>query len=752
MESRVIIYDGMDNDPEDLNNLQDFVGRSLDHVVGDAVTAERKFAGFKATAANLTTLSALPGRLYSGGEVYDRANEFTHDFTTQLPAATKRIATLVVFGEEVETDARPREFLINEETNASEPRVVSLERARVAKLSVALGAENADPLPPILDSGVTAIATIVLAPTGIVSVTMTDANALPSVQSVSDRADDLEGFRDRIGPQVASLGSDIAALTKGQASLVGLDMYGRTLDRLAVLEARDGVPSAAVDSYADLLVDDTGTDRAAAGFNATVEEGIRFADEVSATTALAILNPLNPAAKVTGGFLFPAYSRTKRMGIGPKTGEIQASSYGFQTHELVQKTVSRHRVRHGPRRKVSSSANWLKTGRFDVSKLVFRRDDEEWNVPAALRNRAVLNHNPRRRRNHWEDTYEVPYWEEVTVTQNVNGTNVAETFLNANDMWLDAVGLTFTRLAANGNVTVAICETDRGMPMLDRVISSTAVDRASLKVNEETVIPVQPVFLTGGIRYAIVVITAADHWLATCAGSSYPQGTLFYVLDGAYQQGDATRDIMFSLYQASFAVSRAVIDLNPLQLAGGIADVDILASAVIPGSTQLTYEVQVGGAWYPLDEVEESILGAGGNPPNLMAFRAVFTGTPDVMPALALTNSQVKLSRPKAALSYTSAARALPGGGSATIHVTARLESYVEANHNLTADLLTGGTFATVEPADATSDKANPDGSIDRTFVFNLGAAVTAFKVRLTGATDNSLNVFHIAQRKDHAL
>ena len=79
------------------------------------------------------------------------------------------------------------------------------------------------------------------------------------------------------------------------------------------------------------------------------------------------------------------------------------------------------------------------------------------------------------------------------------------------------------------------------------------------------------VFLTGGIRYAIGVITAADHWLATAAGASYQAGTLFYVLDGAYQQGDAARDIMFSLYQASFATSRTVIDLNPLSLAGAAA-------------------------------------------------------------------------------------------------------------------------------------------------------------------------------------
>jgi hypothetical protein len=752
MESRVIFQDGMDNDPADFNNLEDFVGRSLDHIVGDTITSDRKFAGFQATASSAVNLNALPGRLYSGGKVYDYSDEFAYDFTTQLPAATKRIATLVLWGEEADTDTRPREFLINEETNASEPRVVAMEHARVGKLSVALASESADPLPPILESGVIAVASIVLTPTGIESVTMVTDNMVDSVASVSGRVGVIEDFKSKIEPQVSSLGSDIAALTKGQASLVPLGMYGRTLDRLAVLEARDGVPLTAVDSFADLLVDESGTDTAFAGYEAKVDEGVRFPDEDEATTQLAIYNPLNPAAKVVGGVLFPSYTRTKRFSIGPKTDEIQVSSFSYDTHTLVQKAPSRHRVRHGPGRTVSTAANWLKTGRFDVSALVFRRDDEAWTVPANLLSEAVKNHHPERHVNHWEDSYEAPYWEEVTDTNSVNGSNVAETFLNANDMWLDAVGLTFTRLAVAGGLTLAICETDRGMPLLDKVISSTTVDRSTLVLNTETVIPVQPVFLTGGVRYAIVVITGADHWLAASAGTSYPQGTLFYVVDGAYQQGDATRDIMFSLYQAQFPTARTVIDLQPLSLVGGIADIDILASTIIPGSSQLTYEVQVGGLWYPLAEVDASILGAGGVMPNLLAFRVVFTGTPDVMPAVTLTSSQVRVSRPTAALTYISATRNLPGAGSTDIHVTVRLESFVEVHHDLTVELLTGVGFATVEAADAVADVTLPDGSIERTATFSLGAAVTAFKVKMDGATDSALSVFHVAQRKDYAL
>lgn len=752
MESRVIFQDGMDNDPADFNNLQDFTGRSLDHLTGDAVTNARKFAGFQANADSAVNLTVQPGRYYSGGKVYNAADPFTYDFTTKLPAATKRVAVVVVWGEEVDTDTRAREFLINEETNASEPRVVAMEHARVAKMSVAFGDENADPIPPILDSSVISVATVILSPTGIDSVTMTAANALDSVASVAQRTAALETFQSKIGPQVQSLGSDIAALTKGQASLVPLVTYGRTLDRLAVLEAKDGVPSAAFDSYCDLLLDESGTDNGFAGYDARVSEGIRFPKESPSTSQLAILNPLNPAAKIVGGVLFPAYTRTKRVSVGPKiAGEIALATYTFTGHNIVQKTATRHRLRHGPTRTVSTAANWLKTGRFDVAAKIFRRDDENWSVPANLKVEAVKNHAPHRHVNHWEDTYEVPYWEEVTVTNTVNGTNAAQTFLNANDMWLDAVGLTFTRLAANGGVTILICETDRGMPLMDKVVSQTTVDRAALTLNTETVIGIQPAFLTGGVRYAIVILTAADHALAAAAGASYPEGTFFYYQDNAFVQGDATKAVMFSLYQAQFTASRAVIDLQPLSLAGGISDIDILSSAILPGSTQLAYEIQVGGQWYPLAAVDSSILGAGGVTPNLVAFRAVFTGTPDVMPCLTLANSQVTISRVKPAFTYISAPRHLPAPSS-NIHLTVRLESFDAAHHTLTATLLCGATFATVEAADSVTDVTNPDGSIDRTFVFNTAAAQTDFRVKLVGNTDNALGVFHIAQRKDYAL
>ena len=118
METLVIFRDGMDNDPADFTNLQANARRSLDHVVGDAVTAERRYAGFAAAKTAAADIEIQPGRLYSGGAVYARADKVAKSFLTSLPIATKKVVLVVAYGQDVETDQRPREFLLNEETGA----------------------------------------------------------------------------------------------------------------------------------------------------------------------------------------------------------------------------------------------------------------------------------------------------------------------------------------------------------------------------------------------------------------------------------------------------------------------------------------------------------------------------------------------------------------------------------------------------------------------------------------------------------
>lgn len=745
MESRVIFQDGMDIDPADFNNLQDYAQGSLDHIVADGVTSARKYAGFATAQAGVVTITVAPGRLYSGGKVFVRDTAQTFDFTTTLPVATKKVVSVVIFGTEVDTNSVPREFLLNEDTGASEPRVVATERARIVNVNVSAGQENADPLPPIVDTAVIEVARVVLTPTGIASVTMNADNALDSVASVAARASALETFQADAKPQIVALGSDIASLKNGGKQTTDQSVFGRILGRVAVLEAKAGVPAAATDSDADFLLDTSKTDLP--NSLVKVQEGARFADEAANVTQLQIFDALNPKAKIVNGTMFPAYARDVRLRVGNRSGEVQASAYTYQTHNMVERTVSRQRLRVGYNYTLAATVSYWGLANYNYWYNTYAFNGEVWyngNFP-------YVGYSYVRQPYYWYDTVEEHYWDQVTVDHSVPGAQIAETFLNSNDMWLDAVGLTFTRLAASGSVTVCVCQTDRGMPDLTKVISFNQVDRSALSLNAETTIPIQPVFLEGGQRYAILVITSADHWLATTQGENFPQGTFFYVLDGAYQQGDGTKDLCFTLWAAKFKQSRQVIDMAPLSLSGGIASIDMISQSVVPGATSLTYEVQINNVWVPLSEAEPGALGAGGNVPPLLPLRAVFSGTPDVMPAVKLPGSQVTVSRPRTSLKHVSTVRALPASSS-SIRVIARLEAFDSAHHTATAKVLTGAGYTTSTAATSFTDVATSDGAIERTFVFNLGSAVTSYKIELDGTTDSALDTYNIASRKDYAL
>ena len=751
MESQVIFRDGQDNDPADYNHLQDFARRSLDHVVLDVATAERRYAGLASAASSATAVTVQPGRLYSEGRVYVRAEALVKDFLTSLPIATRKNVLLVAYGEEIETDARPREYLLNEETGASEPRVAAMERARICTLSFASGNESADPVDPVFSAGVLPIARIVLSPVGVVSVTMIAENHLVGTGELAVRMDKAEAFDRSVGFVTQALAGDLASIKASLGGLVDKPTYARGLVRLATIEAKVGIPSNAADSSADFFLDKRATDETFPGYVARVAEGIRFPHDARAETQLQIFDALNAKAKIVGGLMLPAYTVTPRLAVDKRQGELSISSYTYQVHNMVQRTMSRTRIRYGDEQTVCSNSAWWQTGQYDAPAGVFQKDGEQFKVSLEAEFGDVPGHNLYRVQRFWYDSYEEPYWAQVTVNHAVPGSQVAETFLNANAGWQVTLALDFTRLAAEGGVTIAICETDRGAPDLSRVISVTTLERAQLKIGM-THYPISPVFLKGGTRYAFQVISGANHFLATTQGENFPQGTLFTVLDGAFQQGDGTRDLCFALGFASFTQARAVIELQPLNLAGGMTAIDILADSIVPASCDLTYEAQVNSAWVPLAPALFSALSQGGVAPQLVPLRAVFTGTPDVMPAVRLTGSRVRAQRPKTALKHVSTVRTLPGAGSASIRVVTRLEYFVPANHSASVKLLTGAGFATVNNPSSFVDVVAEDGSIERTWIFNLGAAVTSYRRQVEATTTSVFSTFHFGWVKDYAL
>jgi len=761
LEKKIIFHDNIDDDPADFTRGFDFIEASLDHVVADGIHSGVKFTGFEVTKSAPTQISVSPGRLYSGGKVHASGDAaWTKDFLTSLPVAGKRIAAIVTWGAESNTDVRERQFLINAETRQAEPQAVPLVQARIANVAAQLGQEAPDPAAPLVDVGYTIIALVTLSTTGVDQIVMVAANQLPSVEGLDARVADLERFDELTGFQLKTLSSDIAGIKALQGRGVTPEQYSRTLMRMSVLESKLGVSSSAIDSDANFFLDASKSQLDDPLSSVKVQEGMRFPDAAAATSVLQIFNPLDPYAKIASGVLFPAYTREAWLATGAWAGETQIMSFSQASNQMVQKAMSRQRIRYGEEFTVCTNSAWWQSGQYDALTGIFKLPNGEAfqagldlnGLPPVYTGDNFL-HTVVRLRQIWTDTVTEPYWDNITTPITVTGAQIAETWLQGQDMWLDAVGLWFSRLAAAGTVHVAVAEVSNfGLPDLSKVIASTTVQRADMALAAETVVALQPTFLRAGQRYALVLTTAADHWVATVNGANFTQGTFFYMLDGAYAQGDASRDLWMRLYRAKPKQQRAVINLSPLQLAGGILSIDLTAGAISPAGTSLSYEVQVGSTWYNLNDVSVYVLGQGGVIPPLLPFRAVFNGTDAVMPCLNLGDSLCKVSRPATALRHISKTRTLPAS-STQIRVIQRYEYFDPTYHTASVQLRTGAGFGTVTAPSSVSTAIDPvDGAYERTYVFNLGAGVTQFRKDTQLSSSTSQKTCHVAWSKDYAL
>ena len=372
----------------------------------------------------------------------------------------------------------------------------------------------------------------------------------------------------------------------------------------------------------------------------------------------------------------------------------------------------------------------------------------------------------------WKDYVTIPYWDIAVTNHTVNGAVVAQTFLNSQDGWLCGVNLYFSQVAATGNVTVLITELTNGSPDFNSVLGASTVNVLDLRLAAKganpapTDFPFLPIYLAKA-RYAIVVISAGNHFLWQRQDTNVVSGTYFTSTDGAWWQGELAKDMAFELQYCRFVnvqtlpdntqiitgISQTQVVLRSLQLQNGIAAIAIGSHQFIPDGCQLIFEIQVNGVWYSME------AGVGGGPdvvliglPPTLPFRVRFVGTEWLMPALGVaSNSRVVTSRPRPDMTFISAIRNT-GTNVVTISADVRLEAW-RGNpiHTFSARLLHGGGYSTIRIPDNTSVETAPDdpNAVIYHFTWTGMGAISTFRFKYTGATQNVLTCFHIAEHID---
>lgn len=747
MEKQVLYRDRQELQAADLNNTQAWADESDRHLVTDAITPERQFVGLTVSARSATEIEVSPGRLYDGpsGKVYAIESAQVHSVFAMLPLQDQKWLAVSAFGQEEDTDIQPRDFLIDLQTREVEPEAVAMQRRRVAVIHIAQGLESPTPERPEPPTGYTLLAHVRLSPTGIQEVVLATSRKLPNLFAVDQRLRAAEGWITSAEPRIAHIMSDIAGLASDLSTRASLEHVAQLGVDMAKLKERMEIPDDYTFYGADHFLSADESDTAHSAYSADAYEGIRPPVVASQTGALALLNPLDPEARASaGGLLLPAYAEITRLRMETRAGEVTINQYQYQTLNAVQRTISRERVRTGETLTYCTNSAFWRSGVYDPVSGILRRGDETWLVDPSDR-QAALTHAFVRVTRVWIDRWEEPYWDIVTTTHTVQGSVLAQTVLMAQTGWLTSLEVFVTSADPSGGLTVLVTEAALGQPDIEKVLARATLAPGAVTAGWLKVTLPDPLLVEAGKRYAIVLASGAAHRVGFTEGTEYTQGLLMYAQDGAYFTAAAERDLMLRLNFARFAAPRAVVQMQPLQLAGGIQELDMLYESAVPAGTRLVWEYQTGGQWRPITVDTQPQFGSAA----LIPLRAVFIGTSDLMPAVRPGTAQVTVRRRGTAFTHVSTARTL-AQASSNIRVRLLLEDFdPSSGHTVDCRLIVGAS--TVNAA-SSRDEIVDGRSRWREYRFALGSPTTSYRIRIDGTGVTATAPWHVAERYDLAL
>jgi len=783
MERTVVGYQNEVFTPEDVNRLGEFARASVDHVVADGITDQQGFVGFSVVETGPAEVTVAPGRYYENGKVFinDDDGGVTLDLSGHLAAVAKRCIAIITYGNTINTETEPRTFLLSPITRATEGRVVSTVSHRRAEVSKLAGAENADPQPPAISANQIAIAYVIVDAAGIVSITMVGANRLPSVKSLNGRLTLVEKKLDQAGSAIDTIRTDISGLA---ALLATKAPWGFTRD-LALDHARTKRLAGLPDDYtawsADSFLKEDQSDPAFAGYSAVVKDGLRFGNAASALAPLALQNPLDPRIIVLDDMVMPRNQPETRLAVVGKDGEVALANYNVSSTQMRKLTRTRTEWQWDDLRWAEDFQPNINDGTWKVVSITASDGGE---IIEATRKNPItlaseiwqfnwatqLMQNPAGQqpsyvtKHYWRHAtlkiIEEPYFEQFTTTEMVEGYQLGQTFLNAQQGALRSVDLYFTRKPAVGDVKLFLTEVDvTGQPDSQRVIFK--VEKTPAQVNADlagltpTNFDLAGAAMVKGRRYALHVVSQGSYFLATVAGNKYAQGQLFQKNNGVWQAAASDTDLAFALYFQGYDQTRVEVQLNPAELVGGIGRLTVNCDTYIPQGTSIEWQGFIGGAWKTLGDVN-SELSALSTRPSLIQLRAILIGTTDSMPAFGIgaVRSCVTTERNGTAVNHISKIRTVPAPCD-TVEVILRARHWDAAAHTLTCKILTGAGYATVETPDSTvevQEPASPEKPKSRKFIFNLAGPVSTYRIKIEGATSNANNAFLITERQDVAF
>jgi hypothetical protein len=523
---------------------------------------------------------------------------------------------------------------------------------------------------------------------------------------------------------------------------------------------------------------------------------------------LGLLNPSEQVVQSWDGFMLPkpSGSRVRYDCSFPRRPWTPVRILSWQFHNAFRcrhLRPSRWRHRYGiPYIPYPAASVWWFESQRDPSYHILQFSNESWAVQTwgatVLRSETSIyypRHGYDRWKYYWRDWVEHAHWARVYNDVFNTGNHGAQVFFNAQDGWLTGITIFSHRLLHQALTLVISGCTDDGQPdhenhTLRQVVLGISdiqtcygapIYAGDIIVQDVVVVaepngggwyrtydqyreiptyiwPLRinfpPVFLTAGQRFAFHVHSTFDHEFSFCDhDEAYQvcQGHFWYYQDSVFKMwGGGPRVMRFLAHFATFGrwggqqspggQLRYEINLQPLQLPGFIGAVDVLAEMIIPAATDLHFELQLAAGWVPFQQDSGALDGTLA----LIPFRAVFTGTTDLMPGLSLTNSEVELTKASGP-AFHHISKPITTASTTHPRSVLKLLGYDQAAHH--GCVVTVYVGAALQPAGTVTYEMMDDGTLVQTTTFTTSSAMTSFRFVIHGTTDGAIPNFVVGER-----
>lgn len=701
------------------------------------------WARITVTQISADIVSVSPGEYYEDGIVFASKAAIQKNLQTYKPVTgtDERWVALILRGTDVEETALRQFETSAEPLKESIPVNRETPKRRVRAMSVVIQSGEIAPPPafrPAVAESDCCVAFVRLKSTGIQEIVPNEPARVKTAAEIDGRLADVEVRVTALYEKTAAIETNLAGLAANQRNFASKVLVGQIAGDVARTRQLLNFPAAARNYYFDQGLIPDFWDLTHPLSLVRIKEGFRHPYASVSNSQLQLLNPTNADVVKRGNRVIPAFTEVVRLESPVGAGRQDISNVVHTVTTATEHQASYESIRYGETiYPCENTAGWENLSQYKAGQ-IFAANGQEF-IQGGLSEHPWgddrAGHQVYAVQGVIRDYYSYTYVTYDTKEYGLSGAIYGQTLLNAQLMVMTSIDLYFTRVGPTGDVTLVISKlTPSGAPDYQAIIAKAVKPVAELSEGWVN-IDVPFTLLEPGQRYAWFVVTSGNHQLATTTANAFAGGSKFVSSDGVWSQGSTTEDFSFRLYGAKFGKSRTVVEMQAINLAGGMSEFQLVHKGWAPEGTQRSWEILPIGAaeWIPVDARFPNPLA---NLPAQCGLRMIMQGTNDIAPMIELdTDARVVAGRLRADMRAISQELTF-GFSTETVSVVLNQDNYDPDHHDVAIKLIVAGSTIDPDSVTATQDPKKPSRTEIKAVFDFTGAAITSARLRLESLTD----------------